>query len=140
MSAKGIAGENFDNAVTSRIRPVSSPLVSVCMPVSRSASAVRGSLDSALAQSVAEIEVLVGDDGGEGAAAVAAAGDPRVEYRRNAPTLGFTGNHEALLARARGEFVAILHDDDRWECGYLERAVERLRASPAAGFVLTAHR
>jgi hypothetical protein len=44
------------------------------------------------------------------------------------------------LTRAQGEFVAILHDDDLWESQYLQRAVERLEASPAAGFVLTAYR
>jgi glycosyltransferase involved in cell wall biosynthesis len=110
------------------------------MPVSRSVAAVGRSLESALGQSLREIEVLVGDDGEEGDKAVAAAGDARVDYRRNSPALGFTGNHEALISRARGEFVAILHDDDLWQPSYLERAVGRLRASPAAGFVLTAHR
>ncbi len=119
---------------------MSKPLVSVCMPVSRSAAALAGSLESVLAQSLGAIEVLIGDDGGEGSELTAAVANPRVDYCRNEPALGFTGNHEALLARAQGQFVAILHDDDRWEPSYLERAVARLRASPRAGFVLTAHR
>ncbi len=122
------------------MRPVSKPLLSVCMPVSRSAAAVERSLGSALAQSLGEIEVLVSDDGGAGREAVERADDPRVDYRHNSLALGFTANHEAVLSRARGEFVALLHDDDRWAPDYLERAVARLRASPAAGFVLTAHR
>ena len=107
---------------------------------SRSTVAVARSLASVLEQSFGDVEVLVGDETGAAAAAIEQADDPRVRYRHNSSPLGFAGNHEALLAQARGRYVAFLHDDDRWEPGYLEQAVRRLEASPRAGFVLTAHR
>jgi glycosyltransferase involved in cell wall biosynthesis len=110
------------------------------MPVSRSVAEVTQSLNSALGQSFRDIEVLVSDDVGHGRQAVDRADDERVLYWRNSPSLGFTGNHEALLGRARGQLIAFLHDDDRWEPSYLDEAVRRLAASPAAGFVITAHR
>lgn len=110
------------------------------MPVSRSAEAVFGSLESVCAQTLGDFEVLVGDDAGHGRQAVERIGDPRVRYWHNSPQLGFTANHEALLARARGKLVAFLHDDDRWEADYLERAVKTLEANPTTGLVLTAHR
>jgi glycosyltransferase involved in cell wall biosynthesis len=110
------------------------------MPVSRSAASVTRSLNSVLAQSLPDIEILVGDDAGYGRDAVDRASDPRVRYRHNSPPRGFIGNHEGLLADARGQFIAFLHDDDRWEHGYLEMAVRGLQANPHAGFVLTPHR
>jgi len=93
-----------------------------------------------LAQMLEDIEVLIDDDGGHGRSVVEQAGDARVSYRRNEPPRGFVGNHEALLARARGELIAILHDDDTWDPRYLETAVRALDHSPSAGFALTAHR
>jgi glycosyltransferase involved in cell wall biosynthesis len=119
---------------------MSTPLVSVCMPVSRSAAHVKRSLNSVLAQSFTNIEILVSDDGRYGREVVEEAGDPRVRYRRNAVPLGLTGNLESLLAEAQGEMIAFLHDDDHWEPSYLEEAVDRLQASPQAGMVLTACR
>jgi hypothetical protein len=119
---------------------MSTPLVSVCMPVSRSAASVTRSLSSVLAQSLPDIEILIGDDAGYGRDAADRADDPRVCYRHNSPSLGFIGNHEKLLADARGQFIAFLHDDDRWERDYLEMAVQGLQACPDAGFVLTPHR
>jgi glycosyltransferase involved in cell wall biosynthesis len=116
------------------------PVVSVCMPASRSTAAVVRSLESALGQTLRDLEVLLGDDGGHAQEAVDQLGDPRVRYRRNSPPLGFAGNHESLLAGAKGRYVAFLHDDDWWEPTYLEQAVRRLEASPRAGFVLAAHR
>jgi glycosyltransferase involved in cell wall biosynthesis len=110
------------------------------MPAARSTPAVARSLASVLEQSLKDVEVLVGDETGDAAAAVEQADDARVHYQRNARPLGFAGNHEALLARARGRFVAFLHDDDHWDPSYLEQAVLRLEASPQAGFALTAHR
>ncbi len=119
---------------------MSAPRVSVCMPVSRSAAQIARSLESVLAQTLADIEVLIDDDGGDGRAVAERAGDARVSYRRNEPPRGFVGNHEALLARARGDLIAILHDDDTWEPRYLETAVRALERSASAGFALTAHR
>lgn len=115
------------------------------MPVSRPAAAVLDSLASALAQGFGDFELLIGDDGADRRVGGTAPlreriADPRVEYVENSPPLGFAANHEALLARARGELIAFLHDDDRWEPGYLGRAVAALEAEPGAGFVLTAHR
>jgi glycosyltransferase involved in cell wall biosynthesis len=110
------------------------------MPVSRSTPEVSASLQSVLAQSMQDFEILIGDDGGQGERALELSDDPRVRYELNSPPRGFTSNHEALLARARGAFIAFLHDDDRWEATYLQRATAQLADSPRAGFVLSGHR
>jgi glycosyltransferase involved in cell wall biosynthesis len=110
------------------------------MPVSRSTAQIARSLASVLAQSIDDIEVLVYDDAGHGRSAVERTSDGRVDYRHNVPPLGFVGNHEALLARARGDLIAFLHDDDEWAPTYLETAVRQLEHSPVAGLALIAHR
>ncbi len=119
---------------------MSAPLVSVCMPVSRSADEIARSLRSVLAQTYADFEVLVDDDGDAGQRVVEQLADARVHYRRNEPPRGFVANHEGLLERAQGELIAFLHDDDTWAPDYLETAVRTLADDPAAGLALTAHR
>jgi glycosyltransferase involved in cell wall biosynthesis len=116
------------------------PLVSVCMPVSRSTAEIARSLAGVTSQTLRDLEIVVSDDSGNGRAAVEQIGDPRARYWHNQEPLGFVGNHEAALNRARGSLLAFLHDDDAWEPTYLARAVQALESSPEAGFVLTAHR
>jgi glycosyltransferase involved in cell wall biosynthesis len=109
------------------------PLVSVCLPVSRAPEVTRRALDSILRQDLDDFEVLIGDETGDSAVEVAAANDPRVDYRRNPVRLGAARNHVALLDRARGAYHAVLHDDDWWEPTYLSALVGALEADPAVG-------
>ncbi|HSS98867.1 MAG TPA: glycosyltransferase, partial [Terriglobales bacterium] len=50
---------------------------------------------------------------------------------------GFAGNHCRAIDLTTGEYVAFLHDDDRWEADYLSRAVEVLDKQPDVGVVLS---
>jgi len=93
------------------------PLVSIGIPTFRREAYLQEAIDSALAQRDPRIEVLVSDDGSSEAirkvAEDAASKDPRVRYWRNPETLGLAGNWNAIAARARGEFVVLIGDDDR---------------------------
>jgi glycosyltransferase involved in cell wall biosynthesis len=110
------------------------PLVSVAMPAHRDSAFFRAALASVLAQTLADLEVIVGDDsGGDLRAAVDEAGDPRVRYVPHPQRLGFVGNHITTLDLARGRYLAILHDDDLWRPNYLERLVGALQADPELG-------
>jgi glycosyltransferase involved in cell wall biosynthesis len=111
----------------------SSPTVSVCLPTSRDPEITEIALRSVLAQTLTDFEVLIGDETGDFAPKVAALGDERVDYRHNAHRLGFSGNHVALLDRARGTYLAVLHDDDWWEPTYLDSMVAAFESSPAVG-------
>jgi glycosyltransferase involved in cell wall biosynthesis len=111
----------------------SRPTVSVCLPVSRNSAFTARALKSVLGQQLEDLEVLVGDETGESESAVHAVGDSRVDYRRNARRLGFSGNHTALLDRARGRYLAVLHDDDWWEPTYLSSLTAVLDVDPAVG-------
>jgi len=109
------------------------PTVSVCMPMARGAAAVETSVRSVLAQQLDDLEILIGDETGAVQPLVESLGEARISYHRNPHRLGFAANHTALLDRARGRYLAVLHDDDRWEPTYLSRLVAVLEAEPDLG-------
>jgi glycosyltransferase involved in cell wall biosynthesis len=119
---------------------MSGPDVSVCMPAHRDTALFPRALHSVLRQDHTDLEVLVSDDsGGALRAAVEKANDPRIGYLPNQTRLGFTRNHTATLDRARGRFLAFLHDDDRWLPRYLSAARACFDADPGLGLVSSAY-
>ena len=113
------------------------PRVSVCMPASRNIPWFQQALQSVLAQSLLDIEIVITDDsGGELRAVVDAFADPRVRYHPNPTPLGFSGNHARAIELAIGDYIAFLHDDDQWEKDYLAKASEALEKNPDVGLVL----
>ncbi len=110
--------------------------VSVLVAAYNAAATLDATLASALAQSHADLEVLVVDDGStDDTAALAAAWaarDPRLRLIRQ-PNRGVAAARNRALREARGEFIAPLDADDLWAPAKLERLVARLRAAPAAG-------
>jgi glycosyltransferase involved in cell wall biosynthesis len=114
------------------------PLLSICMPVSRSAEDLRRSLRSVLGQGIDDLEVIVTDDsGGRLGEAVTATDDPRVRYYANPERLGFAGNHMAVLDRARGRYVGILHEDDEYLPGFLRTTLNVFEREREVGVVFT---
>ncbi|MBC3761717.1 glycosyltransferase family 2 protein [Quadrisphaera oryzae] len=114
------------------------PRVSVCMPAHRDSHYLREALDSVLAQTEADLEVVVTDNsGGALRPAVEAAADPRVRYSANERNLGMADNHCRAIDTSTGDHVAFMHDDDGWDPGYLRSAVQVLDADPTVGVVIT---
>jgi glycosyltransferase involved in cell wall biosynthesis len=116
-----------------------SPLVSVVVPTYKRPAFLREALQSVLEQSVADIEVLVGDDGDEGRLVVEELGDERISYVANQPRLGPGANYNALLDRARGKLLAPLNDDDRYVPGFLAECIRKFEEMPDLGLVFTNH-
>ncbi len=98
---------------------------------------LRQAIGSVVAQSLGDFEHLIVDDGspdGATAEVVASFADPRLRLIRLATSRGPAGARNVALHEARGEYVAILDDDDLM-------APDRLRRSAAAleaGLVLVA--
>jgi len=92
------------------------PLVSICIPTFNHASTLADAIDSARAQTYKNIEILIADnhsmDSTAAIAQGAASGDARISYLRQAENLGLGRNFSACIARARGEFIKFLCDDD----------------------------
>lgn len=103
--------------VTPAVERQQEPVVSVVMPVYQGREHLAAAIDSVLAQTFEEFELLVVDDGStDGSSAIArtyAGRDPRVNYRRQ-ENAGQGAARNAGIAVARGDAVAFLDQDDLW--------------------------
>ncbi len=106
--------------------------VSVLVPAFK-AEYLAAALGSAVRQTRAAIEILVGDDtaGGDLRAVVEAIGDSRIRYFHHGFGNGVR-NCSALWQRASGDYVKWLYDDDILLPESVERLVEALDANPAS--------
>ena len=108
------------------------PLVSILIPA-YNPRFFAASLDSALAQSYGNVEIVVCDDS-DGTAIEemvrgCAAGAP-IRYERNETRLGPRGNFTRCFERARGEFVKFLCDDDLLAPDCVASLLEAFRYAP----------
>jgi glycosyltransferase involved in cell wall biosynthesis len=110
-------------------------LLSVLIPTFDRREAVVGAIDSALAQTVRDLEVLAIDDGSrDGTAALLAArygGEPRVRVlaKENG---GCASARNHGLDASRGRYVGLLDSDDRWLPSFAERQIAQLERRPDA--------
>jgi glycosyltransferase involved in cell wall biosynthesis len=108
------------------------PLVSVIIPAFNAASDVRQTLDSVLAQTYQEIEVIVVDDGSvDDTSAVVenfARRDPRLKLLRQA-NAGVGAARNVAICAARGTYIAPLDADDSWFPEKLEKQVACMEQS-----------
>jgi hypothetical protein len=112
-------------------------LVSVCIPTRNQSRFLAAAIDSALAQEVGDLEVLVHDDASDDATAdvLARCADPRVRVLRHDRPLGVAANRNSLLDRARGRYVAWLDSDDVYLPHSLGRRLRMLESEPRIGLV-----
>lgn len=111
------------------------PLVSVLIPAYNGQDYIRETIGSVLAQTYGAVEVLVIDDGSPVNMAESVAGfGPEVRYFRQEN--GGTASARNLgLREARGEFIALLDQDDLWLPNKLERQIPRFAEDPKIGLV-----
>jgi len=109
------------------------PQVSVIMPCLNSAHHIQRSLDSVLAQTLGDFEVLVVDNGSTDATLdiVAAIADARIRVL-NQPERGVSRARNLGLEEARAPLIAFLDSDDTWNADFLEKLAVALTARPAA--------
>lgn len=103
-----------------------SPLVSVVIPTRNRPELVVRAVRSALAQTLAAIEVIVVIDGPDAATAdaLSAIKDYRVSMVSLEYPVGGSEARNAGIRKSRGEFIALLDDDDEWSPNKLLRQVE----------------
>jgi glycosyltransferase involved in cell wall biosynthesis len=113
------------------------PRVSVVVPCYNAERYVAAALDSALGQEGIALEVLVADDGSsDGTAGVLARYDGRIQVLHQ-DHRGPSAARNACLRAARGEYVALLDADDRFQPGKLARQAAVLDTRPDVGLVYT---
>lgn len=93
-----------------------SPTVSVIMATYNHAAFVAQAIASVLNQREVEFEFLIADDGSSDTTrdVVAAIHDERIRFYPNTVNRGACTVTNELIARASGEFIALLNSDDYW--------------------------
>lgn len=108
--------------------------VSVVVPVFERASVLPAAVQSILAQSVSDIEVLIVDDGSsvDLRAELGSFCDARVRWLRHPTNLGVAAARNSGVREAQAPYVAFLDSDDRWKPDKLERQLEAMN-DPGSG-------
>lgn len=111
---------------------MTAPVVSVVIPAYNAETYLAATIESVLAQTFRDLEIIVVDDGSKDRTAAIARSFPQVRYvyKENG---GVSTARNRGIAEARGEFVALLDADDLWKPSKLQRQVELMRARREAG-------
>ena len=116
-------------------------VVDVGIPAYRRPAYIVEAIESVLAQTFEAWTLTVSEDGG-GSDGVRDAvrpylDDPRVTYRAMPERVGQSANWTSLIRSGTAPYVALLHDDDRWQPEFLARRVAFLDGHPECGFVFS---
>jgi len=113
------------------------PLVSVIVPAYRVTESIAATLDSVLAQTFTDYEIIVVNDGSpdtEELESVLAPYRDRIVYLRQ-ENQGLSGARNTGIRAARGKYIAPLDADDMWDPEHLAAQVAVLEAEPSIDFV-----
>lgn len=117
------------------------PRVSVLIPTYNRAEYLRLAVRSVLTQSFQDFELLILDDASTDHSPQVIEElrrDPRVITVKHPINVGINANRNSGLARARGQYIAMLDSDDLWiDESKLARQVEVLDRDPDCGLVGT---
>ena len=113
------------------------PLVSVIIPAYRAAQSIAATLDSVLAQTFQDFEVIVVNDGSPDRKELEKVLGPyrdRIIYLSQ-ENQGPAGARNTGIQIARGEYVALLDADDLWDPEHLQAQLAVLGADPSIDMV-----
>jgi glycosyltransferase involved in cell wall biosynthesis len=94
---------------------MSNPFISICIPTYKRAGLFEKLLNSIIIQTYSDAEILVNDNGPDDSienVVKAYSSKLSISYVRNEPALSAVDNCRAVMRRAKGEWVKIMHDDD----------------------------
>lgn len=116
------------------------PFFSVIIPLYNKAPYVRRSLDSVLAQSFPDFEVIVIDDGStdEGASIVASYQDSRIRLIRQ-ENAGVSAARNKGIETAKAAWLAFLDADDEYFSNFLEKMRDSIFKCPDCGFIFSGY-
>ncbi|HZO56958.1 MAG TPA: glycosyltransferase family 2 protein [Bryobacteraceae bacterium] len=105
----------------------------IIIPTLAAGEELRACLDSLLRQSFDAFNVIIVDNSGRGAARHVATADPRVTLIESPHNLGFGAAINLGAKRTSARYIATLNDDAVAGEHWIERLVEALDYTPAAG-------
>ena len=120
------------------------PKVSICVPAYQHGAFIGQALESALAQSFSDVEIVVSDnrstDNTRDVVERFQRRDPRVRYELAPQHVPMQANFNRCLDLARGEYVKFLSTDDLLEARCVERMLGMLEGQPGVKLVACARR
>ncbi|HIA50764.1 MAG TPA: glycosyltransferase, partial [Candidatus Melainabacteria bacterium] len=106
-------------------------LVSICLPTFNGADFLPKAIESALAQTHKNFELLISDDCSTDKTSEIiedyAKQDPRIHHWKNDRRLGLFANYNSCFARAKGDYIKPHAQDDLWEPTLIERSLSILQ-------------
>jgi glycosyltransferase involved in cell wall biosynthesis len=113
------------------------PWVSVIIPAYNASASISTALDSVLAQTFPDYEIIVINDGSPDTKALEAALGPYRSHIRyiTQENCGPSAARNRGIVEARGQYVAFLDSDDFWMPGHLDAQMEILRSDRSLGLV-----
>ena len=113
------------------------PVFSICIPSYNAASIIGETIDSVLAQTFGDFELIVVDDAStdDTEDVVRRYGDARLRVERNARNVGYARNVARCWELARGTYVYLLGNDDVLSPVALERTLAAFRSDPDVALV-----
>lgn len=119
----------------------SRPLVSIGLPVCNGALTLGRALDSLLAQTYSNLELIISDnsstDDTSGICHAYAKRDNRVRYIRQSENIGVERNFLFVAQKAQGEYFMWAADDDQWDKEFAATLVRGLEAHPECGVAMS---
>lgn len=108
------------------------PLISVVMPAYNHERFVAETIDSVLCQTWKNLELIIIDDGSTDSTAeiIKAYDDPRVQYYYQENQDAFNALNNGM-AKATGEYIAIINSDDVYHCNRFERLISMMQEQQA---------
>jgi glycosyltransferase involved in cell wall biosynthesis len=117
---------------------MTSPLVTIGIPTYNRADAyLRQTLESALAQTYPNLEIIVSDNCStdDTKALVEGYSDPRVRYFRQERNIAPNDNFNFALTMAKGEYFLMLHDDDMADGDLIEACMKAINNDTSVGVI-----
>ena len=111
------------------------PLVTVITPAYNAEAYIKETIDSVLAQSLSDWELIVLDDGSKDRTQEIVAGyaqkDPRIHLVVNETNMGVAKTRNRGIDLAQGRYIAFLDSDDIWHPNKLSAQLEKMEAQKA---------
>lgn len=111
-------------------------MITVITPTYRRHLYIKNAIDSVLAQTYKDFEMIIVDDNPVGSEerkltenVIRDITDPRVHYVQNEKNLGGAGSRNVAIDLAKGEYIAFLDDDDMYLPDRLKVQVEAMKAN-----------
>lgn len=111
-------------------------MISIAMTTYNGENYLREQLDSILAQSVSDFELVVCDDCSSDSTwqilKEYARKNSRIQIFKNETNLGFKKNFEKAISLCKGDYIALSDQDDIWKCNHLEVLLCNLNTASAS--------